>query len=127
MKQHVLGLLMACTVSGVNFTPAIAGDDAGATKQVTGQKDSIAPYRKNMLRRIAENWHPKTKNAGLTVELRIDKSGKLVDKHICKSSGIKEEDELALNALSKTEFEPLPDFVGKNSLSFKIDLQKTAD
>ncbi len=85
---------------------------------------NIAPYRKDMLMRLAQNWHPKKTYEDLTVLITLDHDGKLVGGEIFQSSGSKKADKEALAAVEATEFAALPDWYKGETLTFKIQLSK---
>lgn len=85
---------------------------------------NIAPYRKGLLMRIAQNWHPKRKNESMTVQIVIAKDGQLLSCEIIESSGNKRSDAEAQAAVEATEFDPLPEWYKGEQLTFKIDLAK---
>lgn len=85
---------------------------------------NIAPYRKDLLMRVAQNWKPKKKNIHLIVLLTVDHDGNLLGAEVFKSSGKKKEDKRALKAIEETRFAPLPDWYKGNHLTFKVQLSK---
>lgn len=87
-------------------------------------KGNIAPYRKDLLMRLAANWHPKKQLDPIVLLLTIDKEGNLVGAEIFQSSGNKKADKEALTAAQATEYAPLPDWYKGESLTFKIELSK---
>lgn len=87
-------------------------------------KGNIAPYRKNLLKLLAQNWHPKNNKLDLTLLLTIDHDGHLIGSEIFESSGNKKADKEALTAAQTTTYEPLPDWYKGESLTFKIQLSK---
>jgi TonB family protein len=91
--------------------------------QALAEWGNIAPYRKRMLIAIAGNWQP-TNNVHLVVLMTIGKSGNLIHREILDSSGDHETDKLALAALDKTKFEPLPTWYKGKEIPFKVDLKK---
>ena len=88
---------------------------------------NIAPYRKDLLMRIARNWQPQTKSIDLIVLLTLDHDGNLLGSRIFKSSGKKKEDKLALKAIQATAFAALPDWYKGDQLTFKVQLSKAED
>jgi TonB family protein len=84
---------------------------------------SIAPYRKQMLELIAQNWHPR-RPTDLLVSLTIAHDGTLLAYEILQSSGNRKMDHQALEALQSTEFQPLPDWYKGEQLQFKVELSK---
>ena len=112
MKKTIPLILGFLTVFGSNF--AYADENKG----------DIAPYRRDVLTRIARNWHPGKANSEMTIQLALTKEGKLLNCTIEKSSGSKVEDKHALDSIKATTFNPLPGWYKKNTLELKIDLQK---
>lgn len=97
-----------------------------ATKLTGGSRamGNIAPYRKELLTRIAGNWHPKRKNETMTVQIQIGKDGQVLACEVIESSGNKRSDSEAVAAIEATEFPPLPEWYKGEQLTFKIDLAK---
>jgi TonB family protein len=87
---------------------------------------NIAPYRKDLLLKVAQNWHPKKKSVNLIVLVTLSKEGKLLASEIFESSGNKKEDQEALSAIESTEFAPLPEWYHGEQLQIKINLDKEA-
>lgn len=104
-----------------NIGGDIATKIGGGTGRAMG---NIAPYRKDMLMRIAQNWHPKKKNETMQLQISIGKDGQVLSAEIIESSGNKRSDKEALAAIEQTEFAPLPDWYKGEQLTFKIDFAK---
>ncbi|MBX9568402.1 MAG: TonB family protein [Candidatus Obscuribacterales bacterium] len=104
-----------------NIGGDIATKIGGGTGRAMG---NIAPYRKDMLMRIAQNWHPKKKNETMTIQISIGKDGAIISAEILESSGNKRSDKEALAAIEQTEFSPLPEWYKGEQLTFKIDFAK---
>ena len=85
---------------------------------------NIGPYRKDMLIRIAQNWHPRRRNESIVVLVTIDHDGKLLSSEVLQSSGSKKSDKEAIAAIEGTEFGQLPDWYKGEQLQFKISLDK---
>lgn len=85
---------------------------------------NIAPYRRDMLYRIAQNWHPKFKNENLILQIVIGKDGQLLSAEIIESSGRRKGDKEAIAAVEATEFAPLPEWYRGEQLTFKIAMEK---
>ncbi|MBX9685995.1 MAG: TonB family protein [Candidatus Obscuribacterales bacterium] len=83
---------------------------------------NIAPYRRNLVLRLAQNWHPRKKYHILRLQLEIAKDGKLLAATILTGSGNRHLDADALSAAESTSFEPLPDWYRGETLIFKIDM-----
>lgn len=110
--------------AGSGSGTGIAGGQIATKVEGTRAMGNIAPYRKDMLIRIAQNWHPKRKNESIIVLVTIDHEGKLLADEILESSGNKRSDKEALAAIEGTEFAPLPDWYKGDQLQFKINLDK---
>src|SRR5262249_21699218 len=123
---------------GAEGTGAGAGDpgagsgaeDAGSRKLATllpagaaVAMGNIGPYRKNLLERIVQNWHPK-KTLYLIVLVTVNHDGKLVSSEIFQSSGSKKADKEALAAVQVTDYAPLPDWFKGEQLMFRIVLSQ---
>ena len=103
----------------------IGGDIATKLNGGSGRAmGNIAPYRKSLLMRIAQNWHPKKKNEVMTIQVAIGKDGQVLSAEILESSGNKRSDKEAIAAVEATEFEPLPEWYKGEQLTFKIDFAK---
>jgi TonB family protein len=102
----------------------IAGGQIATRVESARAMGNIAPYRKDMLIRIAQNWHPKRKNESIVILVTIDRDGKLLSDEVLESSGNKKSDKEALAAIEATEFAGLPDWYKGEQLQFKINLDK---
>lgn len=91
---------------------------------VTRAMGNIAPYRKDLLMRLAQNWHPKRNYENIILLLTINHDGNLLSSEIFQSSGNKKADKEALTAAQATEYGPLPDWYKGEHLTFKIELSK---
>jgi TonB family protein len=85
---------------------------------------NIAPYRKDLLMRLAQNWKPKNPNENIIVLIDLATDGSLISAEIFQSSGNKKSDKAALAAIEETKFAPLPDWYKGKHLPFKIELSK---
>jgi TonB family protein len=110
--------------AGAGSGTGIAGGQIATKVESQRAMGNIAPYRKDMLIRIAQNWHPKRKNESIIVLVTIDHDGRLLSDEILESSGNKKADKEALAAIEATEFAPLPDWYKGEQLQFKINLDK---
>jgi TonB family protein len=109
--------------AGTGF--GLAGSTIATKLENTGRAmGNIAPYRKEMLIRIAQNWHPRRKSESIIVLVTIDHEGKLLSDEILQSSGNKKSDKEALAAIEATEYTSLPDWYKGDQLQFKINLDK---
>ncbi len=103
-----------------------AGGVVATNVESTGARamGNIAPYRKSMLVKLAQNWHPKRKFEDIIVKITINHEGKLVEAEIVQSSGNRKADEECLSAIEATDFDPLPEWFKGESLPFKISMNK---
>ncbi len=85
---------------------------------------NIAPYRKEMLSKIAKNWNSNYKSPTLIVLVEIAKDGTLLRCEILESSGNEEADEAAVDAVKATTFDPLPDWYHGATIPFKVEFQR---
>lgn len=102
----------------------IGGDIATKVQGSGRAMGNIAPYRKDMLMRIAQNWHPKKKNEVMTISITIGKDGQVLNADIIESSGNKRSDKEALAAIEATEFAELPEWFRGNELTFEVNFAK---
>ncbi len=102
----------------------IGSDIATTLKGHSRAMGNIAPYRRDLLAKIAASWHPKRKNETLTIQIQIGKDGQVLSVEIVESSGNKKADKEAQAAIEATEFSPLPEWYKGEQLTFKIDLAK---
>ena len=96
------------------------------TERIAKQNNSeITSYMKTTQVKIKNNWKPSSEKSGrVVISYKINKDGTLKDYKIISSSGIKELEKEAVNALKKSSpFGPLPKaFDGEN-----VDVQFTFD
>ncbi len=85
---------------------------------------NIGPYRKDLLMRLAKNWTRQANGTVPVVVIELAKDGTLRSVVISVSSGSKESDKAAIEAVKKTQFAPLPDWYRGDKLTFKIELSK---
>lgn len=110
---------------GAGTGNGMAGSQIATRLENTGRAmGNIAPYRKQMLIRIAQNWHPKRKSESIIVLVTIDHEGKLLSDEVLQSSGNKKSDKEALAAIEATEYDALPEWYKGDQLQFKINLDK---
>jgi TonB family protein len=86
---------------------------------------NIAPYRRDMMSRIARNFNP-PKNFRGSVIIVLGQDGTLISDEVLESSGNKQADRAFLTAVETTEYQPLPDWYRGETLQFKINLEKLA-
>ncbi len=91
---------------------------------------NIAPYRKDMLARIAQEWQPtkhyaKIQSAkNIVVIISIDSAGQLLNCELITSSGDEKLDKYAAETIGRTVFAPLPNWFKGDHLKFKVELAK---
>lgn len=90
----------------------------------TTSMGNIGPYRREMLMRIAQNWHPKKQKGNIVLVISLSPVGELLDTKILESSGDDKLDSYAVETVGKTEFAPLPDWFKGHQLRFKIELAR---
>lgn len=103
--------------------------DKAATNNETRSNSSYwGPYMRDLQQRVKRNWIlPKEvsqKHIVATVNFTVDRSGRLLDCKITKSSGIPEADKAVKDAIEKTApFRPLPkEFKGYSTpIEFTFD------
>ena len=100
------------------------GGKVATALTATRAMGNISPYRKDMLLRLAQNWHPKKASENLIVLLTIAHDGRLLSEQVFQSSGNKKTDKEALKAAEETQFAPLPDWYKGETLTFKVELSK---
>lgn len=102
------------------------GNPNGAPGIDTIREPDFGPYMRELQRRIKMNWDPPKGNESKRVVLlfKIAKDGRLLSCSVYKSSGLKNADDAALNAVKLTApFKPLPaEYKGQS-----IDIQFTFD
>jgi hypothetical protein len=84
---------------------------------------NIAPYRKELLRRLASNWHPKAKKCELELLLDIAPDGRLLNVFPVPTAATAET-AAALQAARKTKYAPLPNWYKGKHLMFQIRFEK---
>lgn len=102
----------------------VGGEIATRLPSTARAMGNIGPYRRDLLMKIAANWHPKRKVEAMTVQIQIGKDGQVLSVEIIESSGNKRADKEAQAAIEATEFAPLPDWFKGDELTFKIDMKK---
>lgn len=88
--------------------------------------DIFKGYMYRMQKNIKSNWNPPSQEVsrGVTILYTINRDGTLKKYKVLKSSGVKELDDAAVEALIKSfPFEPLPEGFGGKS----VDVQFTFD
>ena len=84
---------------------------------------NFKPYLKNLKKTIYSNWHPiKSENTKHTILLfKIGKDGSLLSLSVLQSSGSKEVDDCAIEAVKKSApFEKLPEKFDGNSIAVEF-------
>ncbi len=105
----------------------IGGDIATRVNGGGRAMGNIAPYRKDVLMRIAQNWRPKNKTEAMTLQISIGKDGKVLSVEVVESSGNRRADREAIAAVEATEFQALPEWYRGEQLVFRIDFAKVGE
>jgi hypothetical protein len=109
---------------------ALAGGDFGAQNLISMKAPAVAlgnigPYKRDLVSRIRQIWHPEDTYEFVTIDLALDHDGKLVDKKIIVSSGNQRTDASLLSALDNAQFAALPEWYRGHELHIKVKLQST--
>jgi protein TonB len=107
--------------NGKGTSVAMALPHAAVTGTAMG---NIAPYRRDMLMRLAENWHPKKLQGNIVVVITLSSSGQLLNAEILNSSGDEKLDQYALDTVNKTAFAPLPNWFTGSQLRLRVELAR---
>jgi TonB family protein len=110
--------------AGSGSGTGIAGGQIATKIETQRAMGNIAPYRKDMLIRISQNWRPHRRDMHIVVLVTIDHDGKLLADEVLESSGNRKADKEALASIEGTEFAALPDWYKGDQLQFKINLDK---
>jgi TonB family protein len=97
------------------------GGNTAFGTSATRAKGNIAPYRKEMLLKIARIYKASSTAPTATLQLEILHDGTLKDCQVIESSGNKEIDEMSLQSCKKVKFSALPDWYKGDKITFKID------
>lgn len=117
----------------VALIPMLAGEQQSNSKRnvnrtlpiPAGTKmGNIAPYRKEMLARIAEHWQPPVADSDIVIMVEIGKQGEVMTCQIIEGSGDNEVDQRAIATIHETKYAPLPAWYKGESIPFKIQLSK---
>lgn len=93
------------------------------SKSIPVNSVDFSSYMRDMQKNIKINWNPPklTKNTSVTLVYTIGKNGELLSYAVYKSSGNKEMDNSAIEALKATApFKPLPAAFSKSSVDVKF-------
>jgi TonB family protein len=109
---------------------ALAGGDFGAANAISMRTGPVAmgnigPYKRQILSRIKEVWHPTDDYGTVTVEILVDRHGHVLEKQVVKSSGSDHVDTSLLSALDSAQLSALPDWYRGNELRIKLVLRST--
>lgn len=110
----------------VNPVPAASVPAPGFPVSVRGRRmGNIAPYRREMISRIASSWNTTRFDSVAQMSFRIEvaKDGHVERVRIVDSSGQPELDRLMVKTIQEVEFAPLPDWYRGESLTFQISLR----
>lgn len=104
--SFIMFLLVVLVIFSVN------AENTAATANSSQNSESENAYIKGIQRRIQRNWQPLLnipENKLIVVKFKVARNGMLLDAKISKSSGIKEFDDTALEAIKiSAPFRPLP-------------------
>jgi hypothetical protein len=81
---------------------------------------NIAPYKKQLLQKLARNWKPSQSKSGLVMLIMIGRTGELVNYTVQQSSGDAAIDEQARKLIQTSSYDPLPAWYAGDRLEFKI-------
>ena len=109
---------------------ALAGGDFGVQKGVSTRAPAVAlgnigPYKRELVARLRSMWHPDAPYDSVTVDLALDRDGRLLDKKILVSSGNEQLDDSLLKALDTVEMAALPDWYHGHELHIKLVLRNS--
>lgn len=119
-RQSMLSALGLATES-FRYQNANASLSRPIRVQAQRKMGNIAPYREDVLSKIADFWHPENPHSILLL-LTLSPEGVLLDRSILESSGLGAIDDEALAAVSKVRYSPLPLWYKADRLYFKIHL-----
>ena len=107
---------------------AFGTDIADDIKQGNDNKDSevdFYPYMTDLMKRIKLNWNPPKGNVSnrIVVKMKLAKDGTLMSRTILLSSGNRDHDKAALDAIDATKYYQLPAKYDKDD----IEIQYTFD
>lgn len=123
----VLSIVLAVSVAlGGSYAYAKIWTKKSTQKAIEQNPDMFKGYMYRMQTKIKSNWNPPKQEVSsrVTVFYSINKDGSLREYKILKSSGVKELDNAAIEALKKSfPSEPLPEGFGGKS----VDVQFTFD
>ncbi len=114
----------SCHARIANGAPSLPqpADVSPVRPPLTRAMGNIGPYRKGLLLRLSQNWHPRKANIDVVLKITIGHDGDLLSAEIAQSSGNRNIDGEALEAVQRTAFAFLPDWVKEDELTFKIEL-----
>lgn len=127
MKKICLlfGIILLLFTVNIVFAEPYQHTNQSFNKNINTEPD-FSPYMRDLQRRIKMNWEPPKGRESLRVVLlfKLAKNGNLLSSSVYKSSGDKQADKAALDALlNSMPFKPLPaEFKGKS-----VDIQFTFD
>ncbi len=109
-----------------NIHPPVQDIEEVEETSNSAQEINFEPFMRKLQQRIKHNWTPPkgNKSKRIVVLFKVSKSGELLDSMVTSSSGIKEADKAALDALERSApFDSLPE----NYTGNDIDIQFTFD
>ncbi|MBX9770896.1 MAG: TonB C-terminal domain-containing protein [Candidatus Obscuribacterales bacterium] len=130
--SSIISLLVATpsTAEDTNFRglenamkPSFTGDFQPRFSTPLGT--NIAPYRKELMSSLADNWHPsEIAHPEPVLSLTINRDGNLVKVELYKSSGQRKRDNAALYAAATAKFPAFPESFPFEELTLKVDVAK---
>ena len=131
-KIFILFILVFCMIAYAENETFVIDEklpnlDKITTNNETKNNQSYwAPYMRDLEQRVKRNWEPSKEGDSkrIVATFTIDRSGKLLDCKITKSSGVPEADKAVKDAIEKTApFRPLP----KEFKGYSVPIEFTFD
>lgn len=118
------------TGAGKGDSNSLAGADFGQNQLVTMRTAPVAmgnigPYKRDLVARIKQAWHPEEDYEQVVVELALSQEGKLLNRQLLQSTGSSTLDEQLLSAIDETQFAALPEWYRGAQLKIKLVLKNT--
>lgn len=115
---------------GKGDTNSLAGGDFGANQLIAMKSAPVAmgnigPYKRDIVARIKQTWHPDEDYSQVTVEIAIDRDGKVLEKQIVQSTGNSKIDTQLMAAIDEAHFGALPEWYRGSQLKIKLVLRNT--
>jgi protein TonB len=122
-------------LSATEAISAAARETAPNNSAVVGNRNDTAdlkPYVEVLKKKVQENWYkrvpqsargPELKQGNVTVELSIERSGKITDATIASTSGDTDLDHAALTAIRKAKLPPFPSTIRGDHLRMRFNFE----